>query len=399
MPTSLTHLPSNKYYETFKGLHLIMAALFFTFLFIHCDFILTSWDYLIAAAVIYSVCLLSSQLRTWFEYGITTSATLELTTSGAIRVSIPTTSSWWPGQHIFIRFLTLDLHTLTSHPFTICSLPIPNRSPSPSTEDPMRSPLTMNFYISPRSGLTARLSSLTQQSPGGKNVRVLLDGPYGGLKHRTLQSFNKALLIAGGAGAGFTLPVIEDFLQREYPGGRRCQVTEGEKSYQTKTLRVVLAVKTEAYRAWYEEMLKELIRNCGLEHKTDALVVHIYVTEPGTPSGATQLDFKFSPTSSPSTPSNSEDKEKGDSISIAAPPQGASDRDACASIHRGPRPDLPALIKRVNAEKAEMESLGIAVCGPSGMLFDVRNAAASAQVDILKRGGGEVWLYQEHFGW
>ena len=46
-----------------------------------------------------------------------------------------------------------------------------------------------------------------------------------------------------------------------------------------------------------------------------------------------------------------------------------------------------------------MESLGIAVCGPSGMLFDVRNAAASAQVDILRRGGGEVWLYQEHFGW
>jgi hypothetical protein len=30
---------------------------------------------------------------------------------------------WTPGQHVFVRFATLGMHALTSHPFTICSLP------------------------------------------------------------------------------------------------------------------------------------------------------------------------------------------------------------------------------------------------------------------------------------
>ena len=61
------------------------------------------------------------------------------------------------------------------------------------------------------------------------------------------------------------------------------------------------------------------------------------------------------------------------------------------------RPQLRNIIKEYAAE-AEGDTLAIAVCGPAGMLYDVRNAAAEVQAGVLSgKGAREVYLHSEHF--
>ena len=170
----------NRFYELFKATHLLSAAIFFIFLFIHCGFTLTSVDYLIAAAVLYFLCWCAATLRTLFEHGSgPTPARLELLPHDVVKISVPTTSPWKPGQHIFLRFLSWDVHSLTAHPFTISSLP--KRDGLASAKDAHE----MVFYVHPRGGYTGRLAALAKQKPNC-NVRLSLDGPYGGFTARSI---------------------------------------------------------------------------------------------------------------------------------------------------------------------------------------------------------------------
>ena len=368
-----------------------MAALFIGFLFIHCDFTLTSSDYLMAATVIYAACLLTAQLRTWVEHGTTTFATIEPSSHNSVRVTIPTTSSWSPGQHVFVRFLASGLHSITSHPFTICSLPVVYVNSA--SKDTSRVGADMVLYVWARGGFTARLSALAQQKPGRK-IRVLLDGPYGGMKGRGLHNFDNILVIAGGAGAGFTFPIIEDFLRRYWKNPDSISTTSTESrsgDRQLPHMRVIIAVKTEAHRAWYEDVLRELLNSCHVNLPlvpTDHfLAVDVHVTDTAV-RYVGEPEKEQAVSSSSSSPDKEGNAGKGD--------EGARQ---VARVYRGERPDLPALIRKTVIAKAEAESLGMAACGPSSMLFDVRNAAAEAQVGVIKKGKGEVWLYHEHFSW
>ena len=342
-----------------------MAALFWVFLLFHCDSILTSWGYLTAAAVLYAVCLATSQLRTWAEHGIG-AATIEVLPSGAVCIRISSKSTWYPGQHIFVRLLTWDLHSLTSHPFTICSLPLSARSPIGKGGDDTNE---MVLFVQPRGGMTGRLASLAQQRPGRK-LRVMLDGPYGGLKHKNLATFDRALLIAGGAGAGFTLPIMESFLQRATPaepGGNAAS-----------SLRVILAVKTEGEYDWYASVVQELLSS--YPSSRDLVRVQVYVTGSDFRNDILEKDEEGALDSS----------ESGGSTEPA--------KHADVGIQHGHRPDLPAIIRETLASPNH-GSVGVAVCGPSSMLFDVRQAVAAAQTACLRGEQKEVYLYSEHFSW
>ena len=61
------------------------------------------------------------------------------------------------------------------------------------------------------------------------------------------------------------------------------------------------------------------------------------------------------------------------------------------------RPDTRAVVAQ--AVEGFNGEVGIAVCGPESMLFDVRNAVAGAQEKVGLGGLTEVYLYSEHFGW
>ena len=339
-----------------------MAALFFVFLFFHCDFTLTSWDYLTAAAVIYATCLATSQLRTWAEHGIRR-ATIEVLPSGAVCVRVSSNSTWQPGQHIFVRFLALDLHCLSSHPFTICSLPYSVQSRE-RQDGEGRNEIVM--FIKPRDGMTQRLASLAHHK-AGRPVRVMLDGPYGGLQHKSFTAFEKVLLVTGGAGVGFTLPLMESFLQ---------QATSAESNGIAKsTLRVIVAVKTNDEYEWFVPVVQELL---SLYSVSKSLVrVEVFVTDTSVNSEILEKDVEEGPSNDT---------------------QYEGKKHAEISLQRGHRPNLPTIIHETLSD-AKQGSVGVAVCGPNGMLFEIRQTVAAAQIACLRGEQKEVYLHSEHFSW
>ncbi|KAL4874409.1 ferric reductase like transmembrane component-domain-containing protein, partial [Aspergillus karnatakaensis] len=112
----------NRYYEFFKAGHYTAALTFILFFFFHCDFRMSSWDYFIATAVLYTLCWAYAQCKMYFEHGVRLKARLYRETHQTLKISIDTAMAWSPGQHMYIRFLAGGLHRLTMHPFTICSV-------------------------------------------------------------------------------------------------------------------------------------------------------------------------------------------------------------------------------------------------------------------------------------
>ncbi|KAF1812948.1 ferric-chelate reductase [Eremomyces bilateralis CBS 781.70] len=356
-----------RFYEFFKATHILAAVVFIVFFFIHCSFTLTSVDYFIAAGAVYLSGLWYSQLKSLFLYGFSHKAVLTPLPSGMIKAVVPLRSggaatraalrlSWHPGQHFFVRFISfrhLGLQSLTSHPFTICSLP-------PSKDG--TSPCEAVFYIESARGVTGRLAAIAQKSPG-ISIPVMLEGPFGGIALKSFAQFDRAVIIAGGSGAGFTLPLVEDILARQK--GRDAKKT---------LIQVVLAARKPEVREWFVEEIGRLHeRYPGAE----ALSVAIHLTgdsrngSSGTPSlDEKNIDVKVSST-----------KSRGEWLQVS---QG--------------RPHLSGLLEEWTANAGE--SVAIAVCGPDSMTHDVREAASLAQTRVLAgRGASEVYLHTEGFSW
>jgi hypothetical protein len=392
-------------YEFFKYSHFVAAAIFIFFFFLHCDFRLTSWyvdqakepmktdvgrDYFIATGVIYVSTLLYSLIKTYLIYGWSHKAIITPMACGLIQVKIPvhpggTTHStvplnisWHPGQHIFIRFLTLGLHTFSAHPFSICSLPHRKNK---------REPSDLVLYIQPQDGFTKRLSLLAKKNPG-MTIPIMLDGPYGGLGVKTLADFDRAVIVVGGSGAGFSLPIVEDILfQKDFKGrGGPGRVTR---------IQVVLATRSHEVRAWYAHEIQRMF----LQYiSAEFLQVEIYITNKNAPPA---VDEKFNilrdarmdqPTFANGSRSGSssygEDKRQTE---VTYRPNISTSLAVLSG-----RPDIGRIIEESTA--TPFETIGVAVCGPAGIVFEVREAAALAQNRVLAgKGASEVYLHSESF--
>ncbi|KAL0937088.1 ferric reductase transmembrane [Colletotrichum truncatum] len=350
----------DRYYEFFKATHFVAAAIFFIFFFIHCDFRLTSWDYFIATAVLYSLCWFYSQFRTYLEHGLNY-ATLSLETPNSLKIAIKTNTKWMPGQHAYLRFLTSGVHTLTAHPFTIASVPQHGQKSD------------MVFYIRPRGGTTGRLAKIAEKSPG-RSIPVLLDGPYGGVTSRWFLGFDRTLVVVGGAGAGFSLPIIENFL------------TSRAKSSE---LTVVVASHDPGFRSWYLQVLNDITdrqsMSEGAKNSHISVLVHEtghHQSNPASSLGGISLETGDGKEAVESTPNSLNES----SITIGA---------IHVQILPG-RPDIPSIAQETTEKQG---TVGLMVCGPASMVFDLRKSATAAQTAIVigEAGANEVWFYNESF--
>ena len=336
-----------------------MAMVFVIFFFFHCDFRMSSWDYFIATAVLYTLCWLYAQCRTWFEHGVRHKARLTPESEETLKITIDTSMDWTPGQHIFLRFLSSGVHALTAHPFTICSAPQPTQ----------RNQLV--FYVKRRGGLTGRLMNLAKKSPS-LQIPVLLDGPYGGIPARNSMDFDRNIVIGGGAGAGLALSMIEDFIHY-------AQFKHG------KEMQVVIAIRDPGLRVWYFQALEEIATRQARHEAIPGLAIHLHETY------TTQT---VAETANSGTKTETETKTE----SVLSKEYQSSTTDIFGIQVFTGRPDLPALIQHTANQDAV--SVGVLVCGPPSMTHDVATAAADVQRRILaKRLGGarELWLHTESF--
>lgn len=275
-------------------------------------------------------------------------ASIDLLPSGLVRVKIPTIISWQAGQHVFVRFLTLGVHSLTAHPFTICSIAYDPDQVGKASE--------IIFLIKPRRGITARLAKLASKSPGCTK-RVLLDGPYGGLSEANLAQFDRILVIAGGSGGGFSLAVVEEALQHHAASAEKIQV--------------IFATRNPAMADWYND---EVHAKLSTFNASKQVSVSVHITgEEKPPSG---MD--------PEEP----DKQPPE-------PRITSEGRYNLSAHRQ-RPNIPEIVAAATNGQAG-KRVGVFVCGPASMLHDTRNATARAQLGAVNGTVEEVFLHTEPF--
>lgn len=334
-------------------------------------------DYFIASGVIYFLSLIASHARTYLMHGIHT-ATLELLPSGLVRVVVPSIIKWIPGQHVFVRFLTSDLHLLTAHPFTISSA---CRNP-----DEIGKHSELVFYIKPRGGVTGRLKAMAAKSPGCSK-KILIEGPYGGVSKAHMAQFDTILVIAGGSGGGFSLAMVDEALRLT---GMNAPETE-KRTPSRRNLQVVFSTRDHAMADWYiEEIESRISESTTLSSHSDNgfdTAVSVHVTE--------QQNSGISS-------SSDSDDVKGTTNKL--PSEITTTGSFSLNVHRNARPDLPGLVARTVAmahiqgtHLQKKQRVGVLVCGPASMLHDTRNAAALAQARVFEGEVEELYLHSEPF--
>ncbi|KAE8451687.1 hypothetical protein EG329_003144 [Mollisiaceae sp. DMI_Dod_QoI] len=384
-------------YEFFKMSHFVSVVVFMLTLFWHCDYTLTSWDYFIGTAAVYVPCYVYPWLRTCFEYGVSQKAQIFVEDSGFTRITIPAKFNWKPGQHCFLRFTSFGLlGALSSHPFTICSLP--------STQ--LEEPSELVFYVRHQGGLTAKLNQYALDNPGA-SVPVLVDGPYGGINLQKFHDSEQLLVIAGGSGAGWCLPFIERFVRGLLPSDEekgQLITTDGNATSSIGSfrggnhsgplsLRVILATRDISNRIWFLRTVSELLSRYP-ETASSHIQVQVFVTG----EAAEKLDVSSQVPEVPaSSKVSSRSTDKGDTIRV----KGEGQEAVVPGKEYEGRPKLPLIVQEEGAKVAEAgQSLGVFVCGPTTMLNDVRNSVAEANLKILRGSkSGDVYLHLEHFSW
>ncbi|KAH7305761.1 ferric-chelate reductase [Stachybotrys elegans] len=349
----------NAYYEFFKALHFLVAPVFIVFLFLHCDHVLSSWDYFIAAGVLYTLSWLYSQCRVFMEHGFRHRAEFSLATKETVKITIKTRALWRPGQHIYVRFLALGMHSLTAHPFTICSLP---------TFDDNNE---MVLYVKRHGGLTGRLLKLAVRD-ATSSIPVLLDGPYGGLPARWYDGFGVALVVGGGSGIGFALSLAQHFL-------------ETSKSRQgNPQMILVLSSRDEGAKQWCIVALEKMVSEQSYYEDGSSLNFRVQIHYTGGDSSDSGHD--------------EERKVEGGALKQSKSERNDGEMTEALEITSSTsRPDIHALTAEVASIPGS--SVGLVVCGPSSMAHDMGQSAALAQRNILagRAAAREVWYHTESF--
>lgn len=264
----------------------------------------------------------------------------------------------------------------------------------------------MVFYIKPKSGFTARLARMAA-SGSANAIPVLLDGPYGGPPTSSLTGYEQVLLIAGGSGAGFLLPLLEDLIRCT------CHVDESIRM----KVHLVLAVRKAEEASWFKSAVGDLVHGDVCTCNID---ISIYITGDATTSlpieerkvQGTKSPLPIPKSTNPESKTTEETTSKSEEVCgcDVKPDQGAPQNKESVpstpstesvdtsgiitSYSSAGRPNLPEIISRsVSAHK----SVAIMACGPKSMLFDVRNSAAKAQFGEGKEK--DVYLHTESFSW
>ncbi|KZM20994.1 oxidoreductase [Ascochyta rabiei] len=302
-------------YEFFKATHIFAVVVFVVVFFWHCDYTLTSWHYFIATAAMYVPCFIYPWLRTAFEYGLAQKAHIHIEDNGFIRLTIPVSKMRWrPGQHCFLRFTSFGLQAFSSHPFTICSLPAIQ---SNETSE-------LVFYIRRSHGLTKKLYEHAQKHPGTA-VPILVDGPYGGINMQRFNEADRLLVVAGGSGAGWILPMIELFCRQNgsrVDGRGEKDLEAGAKEMQPnpdqhcRSLCVVLATRDIDSRTWFLDTTAKLLAKLQSRQQSSNISIEVHLTGEAEQNAtlSTHIDSTITQSASSSSSDDIEASPKDDHV-------------------------------------------------------------------------------------
>ncbi|KAM3070088.1 hypothetical protein ACMFMG_003879 [Clarireedia jacksonii] len=359
-------------YRVFFVTHLFVLLTIIPLLFFHAPPIRL---YIIEALALFIVDLVARKLNT-----ITTFATISaIPETSLLTVSLPIPQSKIsrfqsaPGQHVYISIPSTSIPTTskTSHylheflynPFTISSV---SASPAPHIT------LTLRTLAGPTTSALLALSRLTKACPP-----LNIEGPYGTSRRfpNFAEKFDRVLLIAGGVGATFILPI--------YQATKEAMENE-ENGKGAKNVRMIWSMRDVAEASWALSMASTT--SDDNEEET---------TSTGEESGDEGRKEKAQ--------SDNEDIELFITKSTYAERERTAPESSeleLRTLHSVPRtkrtyarPDLQKIVDETFALGVE-EKIAVLVCGPKGMGKDVRG-----YVGKWVERGRYVWWHDESFGW
>ena len=372
-------------YRLFYTLHILLSFTILPTLYFHVPYLRV---YIVEAAVVYIFLVLQRYTTSQSQ---TFATLIPLPSTNLIHLSIPVPKTWEkkalrPGQHIYLSrpFPDSPSSLSVSHmnPFSIAN------NPFSDADDTDRH---ITLVARTLNGSTKLLAEAAEESEGAP-ISFLLEGPYGGSRNfPDLLAYDTVLLVAGGVGATFTLPIYQDLLLRlhaqntsseplqEYQElddikltdtieglrARHIQNTPSTSApaHPNPKIRFIYSVRSLADAQW-------ALNSLHLQHQA----LHHYQHESDFPKG-----FELFVT--------------GDDGADAKTTLGAG---GVAFVKYG-RPDLRGVIDEVFGKEGRskgVERVAVLVCGPQGLGRDLRR-----EVGKWVWRGRDVFWHEESFSW
>lgn len=138
-------------------------------------------------------------------------ASVDVLSPQFLRITLrrPSHFRWAAGQCSYLSFPGVSSWPFEAHPFTISTTYGPDPSPSGNK---------LIFYARVHDGFTRKLRDRATE---GEKFRVFLDGPYD--SPPALVGYSTSILIAGGSGIAFILPLLIDLIGQARRGETTCR--------------------------------------------------------------------------------------------------------------------------------------------------------------------------------
>lgn len=262
------------------------------------------------------------------------------------------TPGWIPGQHVYVKRSVSPKEP--RNPFTIVSLP-PREGQDGGFESSYIDLIIQNSggpttgWLSDKPKETKRLD---------RNAHVLIEGPYGQAQHyvpRLLSSkgCGTVLLVAGGVGAAYTLPIYLSLLANK------------DSLLKAKFIWFVRSVEETK---WVTEMV--------VQAKLSNIDAQIYITR----AAAKTVDEKAS---------NDFGASKVNGLQVLPGTKRPDMKDIVESVFRTPQKSRSA-----HGNGNNQEPVTVLSCGPEGMTKHLRREVGK----YVYRDGRDVRWHEEQFG-
>ncbi|GAB7353104.1 hypothetical protein MBLNU459_g3646t1 [Dothideomycetes sp. NU459] len=374
-------------YRIFYTVHVVLATILLPVLYFHVSHIRI---YVLETLAVYILQLL---LRGFNDRTVRGSVALVSGTTDLLEIKIPLSLattygkgnaqkksllSWQPGQHVYIstRRNLFSRPLLSKNPFTISSLPAKDGN------------LTLVARV--MDGNTAALARAAKELSQSSSMPLTIEGPYGLTTHSVaLLGYKKVLLIAGGVGATFILPLYRTLLQDLSPsaGSRRRDAVS-----------FVWAVRTEAEANW---ALVDESEMAGIRERMQLFVTRGSSMAKFAVGGEDDAEAELGVDRDAQETGRAIDVHDEDGVELEQllPTSSAShtgERDEKVGNRtwntQYGRPDLKAVVDETFVTTSERDRVAIFVCGPRHM---TRNVRKEVKKWVGKR---DIWFWAEEFG-
>ncbi|KAI1384655.1 ferric reductase NAD binding domain-containing protein [Hypoxylon trugodes] len=334
------------YYESFKILHIILAALAIVGLYYHLSLIKLPQVQLLFSIIPIWVGdrifrFISVAYRNFGKGG--TKTLVEALPGNAVRLTVTMARPWTfrPGQHAYLYLPSISFWQ--SHPFSLAW--------SEEAEDLNGDKLAMNrqdvlamrktsmsFVIRGRTGMTHTLYQKAAARPDGRFLTTcLVEGPYGG--QHMMHSYGTVMLFAGGVGVTHAVPHVRDLV-----------TGYANNTIATRKVVLVWIIQSPEHLEWIRPWMTEIL---AMDKRRDVLRIMLFVSRPRS-------------TKEIHSPSSTVQMFPG-------------------------RPNIDTLIS-MEAEQ-QVGTMGVSVCGPGALSDEVRQAVRNKQF------GTSIDFIEEAFSW